>query len=84
MAPDRTICAGTNGNGLFLFAGDTLLNYTEADGLLTNFCYSAIIADDGRIWTGHQKGFSIINPATGSVRAYSTDFGVRATVMPMH
>lgn len=77
VGADRTICAGTNGNGLFLFAGDTLLNYTEADGLLTNFCYSAIIADDGRIWTGHQKGFSIINPATGSVRAYSTDFGVR-------
>ena len=77
VSPDRTICAGTNGNGLYLFAGDTVLNYTELDGLLTNFCYSAIIASDGRIWTGHQKGFSIINPSTGSVRAYSTDFGVR-------
>jgi ligand-binding sensor domain-containing protein/serine phosphatase RsbU (regulator of sigma subunit) len=82
IAPDRSICAGTNGNGLFLFAGDTVLNYTEADGLLTGFCYSAIIAADGRIWTGHQKGFSIINPATGSVRAYSTDFGVRGDCMP--
>lgn len=77
VTPDRTISAGTNGNGLFLFAADTILNYTEADGLLTGFCYSAIIASDGRIWTGHQKGFSIINPATGSVRAYNTDFGVR-------
>ncbi|MDX9728574.1 MAG: SpoIIE family protein phosphatase [Bacteroidales bacterium] len=82
VAPDRTICAGTYGNGLFLFAGDTILNYTEADGLLTGFCYGAIIASDGRIWTGHQKGFSIINPATGSVRAYSTDFGVRGDCMP--
>jgi ligand-binding sensor domain-containing protein/serine phosphatase RsbU (regulator of sigma subunit) len=81
VAADRTICAGTYGNGLFLFAGDTVLNYTEADGLLTGFCYSTVIAADGRIWTGHQKGFSIINPATGSVRAYSTDFGVRGDCM---
>ncbi|MDZ7634230.1 MAG: hypothetical protein U5L72_07225 [Bacteroidales bacterium] len=77
VAPDRTICAGTLGNGLFLFAGDTILNYTTADGLLTNFCYSTLIASDGRIWTGHEKGFSVINPATGSVRTYSTAFGVR-------
>jgi serine phosphatase RsbU (regulator of sigma subunit)/ligand-binding sensor domain-containing protein len=82
VGPERTICAGTNGNGIFLFAGDTILNYTEADGLLTNFCYSAMIASDGRIWSGHQKGFSIINPATGSVRAFSTDFGVRGDCMP--
>lgn len=77
VAPDRTVCAGTYGNGLFLFAGDTLLNYTVADGLLTNFCYSTLIDADGRIWTGHEKGFSVINPATGSVRSFSTDFGVR-------
>ncbi len=77
VAADGTVCAGTYGNGLFLFAGDTLLNYSVADGLLSNFCYSTLIADDGRIWTGHEKGFSIINPATGSVRSYSADFGVR-------
>ncbi len=81
VAADRTICAGTYGNGLFLFAGDTLLNYTVADGLLTNFCYSTLIASDGRIWTGHEKGFSIINPATGSVRSFSTEFGVRGDCM---
>ncbi len=82
VGPELSVSAGTNGNGLFLFAGDTLLNYTEADGLLTNFCYSALIASDGRIWTGHQKGFSIINPATGSVRAYSTEFGVKGDCLP--
>ena len=82
VAPDRTISAGTYGNGLFLFAGDTLLNYTVADGLLSNFCYSTLITADGRIWTGHEKGFSIINPATGSVRSFSTGFGVRGDCMP--
>ena len=82
LGPERMISAGTNGNGLFLFAADTLLNYTEDDGLLTNFCYSTMITSDGRIWTGHQKGFSITNPATGSVRAYSTEFGVRGDCLP--
>jgi ligand-binding sensor domain-containing protein/serine phosphatase RsbU (regulator of sigma subunit) len=76
VAPDGTICAGTLGNGLFLFSGDTLLNFSTADGMLSNYCYSTLIASDGRIWTGHEKGFSIINPETGSVRSFSTDFGV--------
>jgi serine phosphatase RsbU (regulator of sigma subunit)/ligand-binding sensor domain-containing protein len=76
VSPDRTICAGTRGNGLFLFAGDTVLNYTTADGMLSNYCYSTLIASDGRIWTGHEKGFSIINPASGTVRSFSTEFGV--------
>ena len=82
VATDRTVCAGTLGNGLFLFAGDTVLNYTTADGMLTNFCYSTLIASDGRIWTGHEKGFSIINPASGSVRSFSTAFGVKGDCLP--
>lgn len=76
VAPDGAICAGTLGNGLFLFSGDTLLNFTTADGMLSNYCYSTLVAIDGRIWAGHEKGFSIINPETGSVRTFSTDFGV--------
>ncbi len=82
VVPGEAVIAGTDGNGLFLFAGDTLLNYTEYDGLLTNFCYSTLIASDGRVWSGHQKGFSITNPATGSVRTFSTAFGVKGDCMP--
>jgi len=77
VSPERKICAGTLGNGLFLFTGDTVVNYTTADGMLSNYCYSTLIASDGRIWVGHEKGFSIINPATGSARSFSSDFGVR-------
>jgi ligand-binding sensor domain-containing protein len=74
-SPDGKISVGTNGNGLFYFTGDTVLNFTTADGLLSNYCYSTLIASDGRIWTGHEKGFSIINPATGSARSFSSEFG---------
>ncbi|MCU0377094.1 MAG: SpoIIE family protein phosphatase [Bacteroidales bacterium] len=80
--PDGTVCTGTLGNGIFLFTGDTLLNYTNVDGLLSNYCYSTLIASDGRIWTGHEKGFSIINPAAGAVRAFGRDFGVTGDCLP--
>ncbi|MDF1558929.1 MAG: SpoIIE family protein phosphatase [Bacteroidales bacterium] len=76
VAPDGTICAGTLGNGLFLFTADTVYNFSTADGMLSNYSYSTLIASDGRIWTGHEKGFSIINPASGSIRTFSTEFGV--------
>jgi len=81
-ASDGTLCAGTLGNGIFLFTGDTLYNYTSAEGLLSNYCYSTLIASDGRIWTGHEKGFSIINPAAGAVRAFGRDFGVTGDCLP--
>jgi serine phosphatase RsbU (regulator of sigma subunit)/ligand-binding sensor domain-containing protein len=77
VSPDGMICAGTLGNGLFLFTRDTLINFNTSDGMLSNFCYSTLIASDGRIWAGHERGFSIINPATGSARSFSSDFGVR-------
>lgn len=79
---DGTVCAGTLGNGIFLFKGDTLYNYTNSDGLLSNYCYSTLIASDGRIWTGHEKGFSIINPAAGAIRAFGRDFGVTGDCLP--
>jgi ligand-binding sensor domain-containing protein/serine phosphatase RsbU (regulator of sigma subunit) len=80
-SPDGKIAAGTNGNGLFYFTGDTLLNFTTADGMLSNYCYSTLIASDGRIWTGHEKGFSIINPVTWSARSFSSEFGFHGDCM---
>lgn len=76
ISPDGNLCAGTLGNGLFLFAADTVFNFSTADGMLSNYCYSTLIASDGRIWAGHEKGFSVINPESGSVRIFSTEFGV--------
>ncbi len=82
VSPGGKICAGTLGNGLFLFSGDSLFNFTEADGLMSNYCYSTLIASDGRIWTGHEKGFSVINPAALSIRTFGSDFGVRGDCLP--
>lgn len=82
VSKDGKICAGTLGNGLFFFIGDTLINYNTSDGMLSPYCYSTLIASDGRIWAGHEKGFSIINPATGSARSFSSGFGLMGDCMP--
>ncbi|MBE0668286.1 MAG: hypothetical protein IH593_11545, partial [Bacteroidales bacterium] len=79
---ESAISIGTLGNGLFRFRSDTLLNISTADGLLSNYCYSILNASDGRIWTGHQRGFSVVNPAAGVVRTFSRAFGVTGDCLP--
>ncbi len=79
---DGSISAGTLGNGLFRFRADTLLNITSADGLLTNYCYSVLNASDGRIWTGHERGFSVVNLSAGAIRTFGRDFGVTGDCLP--
>jgi ligand-binding sensor domain-containing protein/serine phosphatase RsbU (regulator of sigma subunit) len=79
---DNTINVGTLGNGLYRFKGDTLFNVTTQEGLLSNYVYSVVTAPDGRIWAGHEKGFSIWDPANGTIRTYSKDFGVNGDCLP--
>lgn len=79
---DGSITVGTLGNGLFRFRADTLLNISTADGLLTNYCYSVLNASDGRIWTGHERGFSVVNLSAGAIRTFSKDFGVTGDCLP--
>lgn len=75
-------CVGTLGNGLFRFEGDTLMNILTFDGLLSNYCYSVLLASDGRIWTGHERGFSIVNTEAGVIRTFTRDFGVTGDCLP--
>ena len=83
FSPKNTsICAGTLGNGLFRFRADTLLSVTEQEGLLSNYCYSVLDASDGRIWAGHEKGFSIWDPNVGMIRSFSREFGVTGDCLP--
>jgi len=79
---DGSISVGTLGNGLFRFRTDTLLNVTSADGLLANYCYSVLNASDGRIWTGHERGFSVVNLSAGAIRTFGRDFGVTGDCLP--
>lgn len=49
----------TDGSGVFKYSKGFFKNYTTKDGLLHNSAISATLMDDGSIWFGTPKGFSI-------------------------
>jgi len=68
------IWAGTAGNGLFWFTGDSVNNFTTNEGLFSNFCYSILADSSGKIWIGHERGFSVFDSYSGGIKKYSPDF----------
>ena len=49
-------------NGVSAFDGISFKNYTSETGLAEELCTSVFVADDGKIWVGHQTaGLSIID-----------------------
>lgn len=71
---NNDIWAGTAGNGLFWFTGDSVNNITTVNGLFSNFCYSIHVDKDGTVLIGHERGFSKFEPKTGTVKVYTADF----------
>lgn len=72
--PDGVIYAGTSGNGIFRISGDSVDNITANDGLFSNYCYSILSDSSGRIWLGHERGFSRYDTKSHSIRAFTTEF----------
>lgn len=68
------VWAGTYRNGAFWFSKDSVANFTTADGLFSNYCYSILADSKGKIWMGHERGFSRYDTETGTVKVFSTDF----------
>ncbi len=62
------------GNGLFHIEDDRATLFTVDDGLPSNFCYSLHVADDERVWIGHERGFSRYNIAGETFQSFSTSF----------
>jgi len=71
---DGSIWAATAGNGVFEFRGDSVISYTRAEGLLSDYCYSILADSLNRIWIGHERGFSCYDRLSGSMKTYSTGF----------
>jgi ligand-binding sensor domain-containing protein/serine phosphatase RsbU (regulator of sigma subunit) len=72
--------AGTNGNGVVRFQDTS--NYTNKEGLKSDYCYSIITGTDGNIWVGHREGVSRINPENNSIVVYGTDHGFKGDLNP--
>ena len=71
---DGVIYAGTSGNGIFGISGDTVANITTNEGLFSNYCYSILSDSSGKIWFGHERGFSRYDTKSHTIRVFTTEF----------
>lgn len=71
---DRNLWAATKGNGIFEFYRDSVVSFTRADLLMSDYCYSIFADSQNRIWIGHYSGFSRYDRNAGIMRTYGTDF----------
>jgi len=71
---DGKLYVATYGNGMFCYHDDTVTNFSVSNGLFTNYCYSILAASDGKVWIGHQRGFSTYDTKTEAVKGFSTEF----------
>lgn len=74
QSADGNIWATTAGNGLFEFRGDSVISYTRAEMLMSDYCYSILADSHGKIWVGHERGFSCYDRSSEIMKTYSTDF----------
>jgi ligand-binding sensor domain-containing protein/serine phosphatase RsbU (regulator of sigma subunit) len=73
---EGNLWAATYGVGIFKFEKDTLRYYSTDIGLKSNYCYSIIADDFGKIWVGHRLGMSSINVKTDEIKVYGTEIGI--------
>jgi ligand-binding sensor domain-containing protein/serine phosphatase RsbU (regulator of sigma subunit) len=71
---DRKLFVATYGNGVYYYSGDTVSGITVSNGLFSDYCYSILAASDGKVWIGHERGFSRYDMKTGAVKGFSTEF----------
>jgi len=67
---------GTDGSGVFKIAGDTAINYTTADGLIADYCYSLMGDDLGYIWISHRGGLSRIRLTDDHISPVKDEVGI--------
>jgi len=68
------IWVATSDNGIFRCINDSVSSVNTANGLLANYCYSILADSEDNIWIGHTTGFSRIDPESGVVVVYGSDY----------
>ncbi len=74
------IWAGTYGDGVFMFADDTLSWFNENTGLKNDYTYAIGLDPKGYVWIGHREGFSRIDPQRKIIRTYGKEAGFTADI----
>ena len=77
---DGAIWAGTYGDGVFMFADDTLSWFNENTGLKNDYTYAIGLDPQGYVWIGHREGFSRLDPQRKIIRTFGKEDGFTADV----
>lgn len=76
---DGILWIATLGTGICRFdpaTGDRFF-YTTASGLSNNTTYCVLSDNDGNIWVSTNSGISVINPASGQIRVFGENDGLK-------
>ncbi len=73
------IWISTNGDGIFTYDGKTTKNLRVENGLISNFCYSAIVNYNNDIWVTHKNGMSQIKGIKQVITTYKKTDGLLFT-----
>lgn len=79
---DGHMWAATEGYGLYELYGDSVRSYSRSDMLMSDYCYSVLSDSQDRIWIGHERGFSLYDRRTGTIKSYETDFALGGKCNP--
>jgi len=74
--PEGQLWIGTYGNGVYKLDGDSAINYTTENGLLSNFCNALVSDDINYIWVSHRGGLSRIRISDGQVSQVQEEAGI--------
>ena len=75
-----SIWAGTYGDGVFMFADDTLSWFNEKSGLKNDYTYAIGLDPKGFVWIGHREGFSRLDPLRKVIRVYGKEDGFSSDI----
>jgi ligand-binding sensor domain-containing protein/serine phosphatase RsbU (regulator of sigma subunit) len=79
-SPGNILWIATMGRGILKIIEDRMINYTRNSGLLSDYCYSLTLDDEGMPVISHRGGISSINPVTNRIKTFSQLEGIRSSV----
>lgn len=66
----RLLIVGTFTHGIYIYNNDSLINYNDQNGLLSNYCYTLTVKNN-EIWASTNNGLSRISLLNRSIRNYT-------------
>lgn len=73
------IWISTNGDGVFTYDGKKTQNFRVENGLISNFCYSAVVNYNNDVWVTHKNGMSRIKGIKHQITSYKKNDGLLFT-----